>query len=70
MDRWRVGKRAEQAVERRLRREGWTVLGRNLRLAGVEVDILADGSLIARGEVMVMDGRFCIKVVERISEPR
>lgn len=42
MDRRRVGNRAEQAVERRLRRDGWTVRGRNARVAGVEIDIVAE----------------------------
>jgi flagellar motor switch protein FliN/FliY len=34
------------------------------KLAGDPVDIYADGRLIARGEVLVMDDSFCVRVVD------
>ncbi|HEX5451417.1 MAG TPA: YraN family protein [Candidatus Limnocylindrales bacterium] len=36
-----IGASAEAAVARRLRAEGWRILGRNLRVGRAEVDILA-----------------------------
>jgi flagellar motor switch protein FliN/FliY len=34
------------------------------RLAGDPVDVLVNGQLIARGEVMVLDENFCVRVTE------
>jgi flagellar motor switch protein FliN len=34
------------------------------RQAGDAVDVYANGKLIARGEVLVLDGNFCVRVVE------
>ncbi|MBX9792213.1 MAG: FliM/FliN family flagellar motor switch protein [Pirellulales bacterium] len=28
------------------------------------VDVLADGRLVARGEVIVLDGKLCVRIVE------
>jgi len=36
------------------------------KLAGDPVDIYADGRLIARGEVLVMDDSFCVRVVDLV----
>jgi flagellar motor switch protein FliN/FliY len=37
------------------------------RLAGDPVDVLVNGRLIARGEVLVMNDNFCVRVTELIS---
>jgi len=34
------------------------------KLAGDPVDILAEGRLIARGEVLVLNDRFCVRIAE------
>jgi flagellar motor switch protein FliN/FliY len=34
------------------------------KLAGDPVDILAGDRLIARGEVLVIDGKFCVRIAE------
>jgi flagellar motor switch protein FliN/FliY len=38
------------------------------KLAGDPVDIYANGRLIARGEVLVLNDNFCVRVAELISE--
>jgi flagellar motor switch protein FliN/FliY len=38
------------------------------KLAGDPVDIYANGRLIARGEVLVLNDNFCVRVTELISE--
>jgi flagellar motor switch protein FliN/FliY len=40
------------------------------RLAGDPVDILVNGRLIARGEVLVLHDKFCVRVAELIGEQR
>lgn len=37
---------------------------------GEPVDIVVQGQLIARGEVLVLDGKFCVRVTERFAERR
>ncbi|MBI3838927.1 MAG: flagellar motor switch protein FliN, partial [Planctomycetia bacterium] len=37
------------------------------RLAGDPVDVLVNGRLIARGEVLVLNGNFCVRVTELTS---
>jgi flagellar motor switch protein FliN/FliY len=37
------------------------------KLAGDPVDIYANGQLIARGEVLVLNDNFCVRVAELIS---
>jgi len=37
------------------------------RLAGDPVDIFVNGRLIARGEVLVMNDNFCIRVAELLA---
>ncbi len=34
--------------------------------AGDPVDVYADGRLVARGEVLVLDGNFCVRITELI----
>ncbi|MFN0053299.1 MAG: FliM/FliN family flagellar motor switch protein [Planctomycetales bacterium] len=38
------------------------------QLAGDPVDILVGGRLLARGEVLVMNGKFCVRISEILSE--
>jgi flagellar motor switch protein FliN/FliY len=38
------------------------------KLAGDPVDIYANGRLIARGEVLVLNDNFCVRVAELISD--
>jgi flagellar motor switch protein FliN len=40
------------------------------KLAGDPVDIYANGRLIARGEVLVLNDNFCVRVTELISEEK
>jgi flagellar motor switch protein FliN/FliY len=40
------------------------------KLAGDPVDIYANGRLIARGEVLVLNDNFCVRVAELISEDK
>ena len=37
------------------------------KLAGDPVDVLARGRLVARGEVVVIDDKFCVRVVELVA---
>jgi putative endonuclease len=47
-----LGQRAEEAVARYLERSGWAIVGRNLRLGRLELDIVArQGPLIVVVEV-------------------
>ncbi|HTI51009.1 MAG TPA: FliM/FliN family flagellar motor switch protein, partial [Planctomycetaceae bacterium] len=39
------------------------------KLAGDPVDIVMDGRLIARGEVLVLDDKFCVRVSEILALP-
>jgi len=38
-------------------------------LAGDAVDVLVNGQLVARGEVIVLDDNFCVRVTEIVSPP-
>jgi flagellar motor switch protein FliN/FliY len=40
------------------------------KLAGDPVDIYANGRLIARGEVLVLNDNFCVRVTELVSEEK
>jgi len=37
------------------------------KLAGDAVDVLVNGQLVARGEVMVLDDNFCVRITEIVS---
>ena len=37
------------------------------KLAGETVDVVVNGRLIARGEVLVLDDKFCVRVVELVA---
>ncbi len=50
----------------RLRRGSVVMLD---KLAGDPVDIFANGKLIARGEVLVMNDQFCVRVLELLGSP-
>jgi flagellar motor switch protein FliN/FliY len=39
------------------------------RLAGDPVDVYVNGRLVARGEVLVLNDNFCVRVSEIISDP-
>src|SRR4051812_44117202 len=50
--RQRLGRRAEQLVAERLRRAGWRIVGRNVRLSSGELDLIAlDGDTLVFVEV-------------------
>jgi flagellar motor switch protein FliN/FliY len=34
------------------------------------VNVFADGRLVARGDLIVLDGRFCLRVTEVVGDPR
>lgn len=51
----------------RLRRGSVVMLD---KLAGDPVDIFANGRLIARGEVLVMNDHFCVRVTELLGSPK
>jgi flagellar motor switch protein FliN/FliY len=38
------------------------------RLIADPVDVVADGRLVARGEVLVLDGNFCVRVTELVCD--
>ena len=38
------------------------------KLAGDPVDVVAGGRLVARGEVVAIDEKFCVRVVEIVAE--
>ena len=38
------------------------------KLAGDPVDVLADGRLIARGQVVVLNDKFCVRVTELLDQ--
>jgi flagellar motor switch protein FliN/FliY len=38
--------------------------------AGQPVDIVVNGQLMARGEVLVVEGQFWIRVIERVAQSR
>ena len=40
------------------------------RLAGDPVDVFVNGRLVARGEVLVLNDNFCVRVSEIISDPK
>jgi flagellar motor switch protein FliN len=40
------------------------------RAAGAPVDVLVNGTLIARGEVVVVDDEFGLRVTELVGAPR
>jgi flagellar motor switch protein FliN len=40
------------------------------RLAGDSVDVYADGRLVARGEVLALDGKFGVRVVEVVADQK
>lgn len=51
----------------RLRRGSVVMLD---KLAGDPVDIFANGRLIARGEVLVMNDQFCVRITELLEAPK
>ena len=55
--------RAELLIEEVLRLREGSVVPLD-KLAGDPVDILANGRLIARGEVLVLNDNFCVRVAE------
>ncbi len=39
----------------------------NLRDAGDPVDVIVNNNLVARGEVLVLNGNFCVRIAEILS---
>jgi flagellar motor switch protein FliN/FliY len=60
--------RAELLVEEVLRLREGSVVPLD-KLAGDPVDILVNGRLIARGEVLVLNDTFCVRVAEILAPP-
>lgn len=40
------------------------------RLSGDPVDLLVNGTVIARGEIVVVDDRFCVRITEILAKGR
>ena len=59
--------RTEMLVEDVLRLAGGSIVELN-KLAGDPVDVYVNGRLIARGEVLVLNDNFCIRVSEILTE--
>ena len=59
--------RTELLIEEVLQLREGTVVPLD-KLAGDPVDILVNGRLIARGEVLVLNDNFCVRVAELISD--
>jgi len=57
--------RTQMRLEEVLHLRGGSVVALN-KLAGDPVDVFANGRLIARGEVLVMNDNFCIRVTELV----
>jgi flagellar motor switch protein FliN len=55
--------RLDQAVLSMLREGSAIPLDKR---AGHSMDVYADGRLVARGELLVMDGKFCVRITERL----
>ncbi|TWU43324.1 Flagellar motor switch protein FliN [Novipirellula aureliae] len=58
--------RTQMRLEEVLQLRGGSVVALD-KLAGDPVDIIVNGKLIARGEVLVMNDNFCIRVTELVS---
>ncbi|GAA5506648.1 flagellar motor switch protein FliN [Novipirellula caenicola] len=58
--------RTQMKLEEVLQLRGGSVVALD-KLAGDPVDIFVNGKLIARGEVLVMNDNFCVRVTELIS---
>jgi flagellar motor switch protein FliN/FliY len=61
--------RTRMHLEDVLRLNGGSVVTLD-KLAGDPVDIYANGRLIARGEVLVLNDNFCVRVTELIAEEK
>lgn len=59
--------RAEMLVEDVLRLAGGSIVELN-KLAGDPVDVYVNGRLVARGEVLVLNDNFCIRVSEILAD--
>ena len=59
--------RAEMLVEDVLKLSGGSVVELD-KLAGDPVDVLVNGRLVARGEVLVLNDNFCIRVSEIVGD--
>jgi len=57
--------RTQMRLEEVLHLRGGSVVALN-KLAGDPVDVFANGHLIARGEVLVMNDNFCVRVTELV----
>ncbi len=57
--------RTQMRLEEVLHLRGGSVVALD-KLAGDPVDVFANGRLIARGEVLVMNDNFCIRVTELV----
>lgn len=55
--------RLDQAIVASLREGSVVPLDKS---TGHSMDIYADGRLVARGELLVMDGKFCVRITERL----
>lgn len=58
--------RTEMLVEDVLRLQNGSVVELE-KLAGDPVDVLVNGRLVARGEVLVLDDKFCIRISEIVA---
>lgn len=59
--------RAEMLVEDVLRLAGGSIVELN-KLAGDPVDVYVNGRLVARGEVLVLNDNFCIRISEILAD--
>ena len=57
--------RTQMRLEEVLQLRGGSVVALD-KLAGDPVDVFVNGRLIARGEVLVMNDNFCIRVTELV----
>ncbi|HEX5240877.1 MAG TPA: YraN family protein [Candidatus Limnocylindrales bacterium] len=53
-----LGDDAEALVTRRLLEEGWSIIGRNVRVGRAEIDILAVDGSAGRGELVAVEVRW------------
>lgn len=60
--------RTQMRLDDVLRLRGGAVVALD-KLAGDPVDIFVNGRLIARGEVLVMNDNFCVRVTELLGDP-
>ena len=61
--------RTQMTLDEVLQLRGGSVVALD-KLAGDPVDVYANGRLVARGEVLVMNDNFCIRVTELVEEDR